>query len=153
MNEILRDHEHVSVRLVLTPEQLVIDEARRTFTYLSLYGFLTDAVIANRILPPRSTATSARGVSARPSGSRRSSARSRPSRCSRAPFFAEEVCGAEMLDALGEELFAGVDPAAVLHDSITQELDRRGRARRAAARAAVRAEGRDRASPRSGWSS
>ena len=48
MNEILRDHEHVSVRLVLTPEQLVIDEARRTFTYLSLYGFLTDAVIANR---------------------------------------------------------------------------------------------------------
>ena len=51
MNEVLRDHEHVSVRLVLTPEKLVIDEARRTFTYLSLYGFLTDAVIANRVLP------------------------------------------------------------------------------------------------------
>ena len=39
-----------------------------------------------------------------------------------APFFPDEVCGAEMLDALGEELFAGADPAAVMHASITQEL-------------------------------
>ena len=51
MNEVLRDHERVSIRLVLTPERLVVDEARRTFTYLALYGFLTDAVIANRVLP------------------------------------------------------------------------------------------------------
>ena len=29
--------------------QFIVDEARRTFTYLSLYGFLTDAVIANRV--------------------------------------------------------------------------------------------------------
>ena len=30
---------------------MVIDEARRTFTYLNLYGFLTDAVIVNRVFP------------------------------------------------------------------------------------------------------
>ena len=51
MNEILRDHERVSVRLVMTPDRLVIDEARRTFTYLNLYGYLTDAVIVNRVFP------------------------------------------------------------------------------------------------------
>src|SRR3954452_23051911 len=49
MNEILRDHEHVSVRLVMNPDRMVVDEARRTFTYLNLYGFLTDAVIVNRV--------------------------------------------------------------------------------------------------------
>jgi len=40
-----------SVRLVLTPEALVVAEARRTLTSLALYGYRTDAVIANRIFP------------------------------------------------------------------------------------------------------
>jgi arsenite-transporting ATPase len=122
MNEILRDHEHVSIRLVLTPEQLVIDEARRTFTYLSLYGFLTDAVIANRILPaevdgyfgPWRERQAERLIEVERAFA--------PVPVLTAPFFAQEVCGPQLLDELGEQLFAGVDPAAVLHDSITQEL-------------------------------
>src|SRR3712207_5811467 len=52
MNEILRDNARVSVRLVMTPDRMVIDEARRTFTYLNLYGYLTDAVVVNRVFPP-----------------------------------------------------------------------------------------------------
>src|ERR671936_1421808 len=44
MNEILRDNERVSVRLVMAPDRMVVDEARRTFTYLNLYGYLTEPV-------------------------------------------------------------------------------------------------------------
>ena len=51
MNEILRDREAVSIRLVMTPDRMVIAEAMRTFTYLSLYGYLTDAVVVNRVFP------------------------------------------------------------------------------------------------------
>ena len=51
MNEILRDREAVSIRLVMTPDKMVIAEAMRTFTYLSLYGYLTDAVVVNRVFP------------------------------------------------------------------------------------------------------
>lgn len=40
-----------SVRLVLTPERVVIAESRRTWTSLSLYGFVVDAVVVNRIFP------------------------------------------------------------------------------------------------------
>ncbi|MGH3322613.1 MAG: ArsA family ATPase [Streptosporangiaceae bacterium] len=40
-----------SVRLVLTPEAVVVAEARRAFTTLSLYGYTVDGVIANRIFP------------------------------------------------------------------------------------------------------
>lgn len=40
-----------SVRLVLTPEAVVLAEARRTLTSLSLYGYRVDAVIANRVFP------------------------------------------------------------------------------------------------------
>lgn len=41
-----------SVRMVLTPEQVVVAEARRLLTTLSLYGFRVDGIIANRIFPP-----------------------------------------------------------------------------------------------------
>src|SRR4051812_5564870 len=51
MNAILRDHEHASVRLVMNPDRMVIREAMRTFTYLNLYGYLTDAVVVNRVFP------------------------------------------------------------------------------------------------------
>ena len=40
-----------SVRLVVNPERMVIAEARRTYTYLSLFGYRVDAVVANRLLP------------------------------------------------------------------------------------------------------
>ncbi|MCC5578226.1 ArsA family ATPase [Microtetraspora sp. AC03309] len=43
--------DNASVRLVLTPEAVVVAEARRTLTSLSLYGYRVDAVIANRVFP------------------------------------------------------------------------------------------------------
>lgn len=43
--------ESTSVRLVLTPERVVIAESRRTLTSLRLYGFSVDQVMVNRVLP------------------------------------------------------------------------------------------------------
>jgi len=40
-----------TVRLVVNPEKMVIAEARRTYTYLSLFGYRVDAVVVNRLLP------------------------------------------------------------------------------------------------------
>ena len=40
-----------SVRLVLTPESVVLAEARRAYTYLSLFGYRVDAAIVNRVFP------------------------------------------------------------------------------------------------------
>ena len=51
VRELLMDPARTSVRLVVNPERLVIAEARRTYTYLSLFGYRVDAVIANRLLP------------------------------------------------------------------------------------------------------
>jgi arsenite-transporting ATPase len=51
VRELLIDGDITSARLVVNPERLVVAEARRTFTYLSLFGYHVDAVIANRILP------------------------------------------------------------------------------------------------------
>jgi arsenite-transporting ATPase len=51
VRDLLTDGAITSARLVVNPERLVVAEARRTFTYLSLFGYHVDAVIANRILP------------------------------------------------------------------------------------------------------
>ncbi len=51
VQELLNDGEITSARLVVNAERLVVAEARRTYTYLSLFGYHVDAVIANRILP------------------------------------------------------------------------------------------------------
>lgn len=50
LHEILTG-KHSSVRLVLTPERVVLAEARRTYTSLSLFGYQVDGVVANRIFP------------------------------------------------------------------------------------------------------
>ena len=51
IKELLSRPEITSARLVVNPEKMVIDEARRTFTYLSLFGYGVDGVVVNRVLP------------------------------------------------------------------------------------------------------
>ena len=51
VKQILTDEQTSSVRLVVNPEKMVISEARRTYTYLGLFGYRVDAVVVNRILP------------------------------------------------------------------------------------------------------
>ena len=51
VRELLSDIDRSTVRLVTNPEQVVVAEARRTATYLGLFGFAVDAVIVNRLLP------------------------------------------------------------------------------------------------------
>jgi arsenite-transporting ATPase len=125
MNEILRDREHVSVRLVMNPEKMVIGEAMRTFTYLNLYGYLTDAVIVNRIFPSDvgDYFSGWRRVQEEHLEIVRSAFAPLPVLC--APYFEQEVVGPEMLDRLARELFgaAGHDPGAVLHQEVTQTLE------------------------------
>ena len=123
MNEILRDRSRSTVRLVVNPDRMVIGEAMRTYTYLNLYGYLTDAVIVNRVFPPSVGTYFAawRKVQEGHLALVESSFAPVPVLC--APYFEQEVLGAEMLDRLAGELFSGRDPAAVLHDQLTQQLE------------------------------
>jgi len=43
--------ETTSVRLVLTPERVVLAESRRTLTSLRLYGLAVDQIVVNRVFP------------------------------------------------------------------------------------------------------
>ena len=123
MNEILRDRTHSTIRLVMNPDKMVIGEAMRTFTYLNLYGYLTDAVIVNRLFPEGVGDYFADWRRVQEQHLERVHSAFAPVPVLCAPFFEQEVVGPEMLDRLRTELFADTDPAAVLHDALAQELE------------------------------
>ena len=123
MNEILRDREHVSIRLVMSPDRMVVDEARRTFTYLNLYGFLTDAVVVNRIFPDEVGSYFEAWRERQHHQLAEVEAAFAPVPLLRAPYFEHEVRGSEMLDRLAGALFSEHAPASLLHDRLTHELD------------------------------
>jgi arsenite/tail-anchored protein-transporting ATPase len=123
MNEILRDRERSTIRLVMNPDKMVIGEAMRTFTYLNLYGYLTDAVIVNRVFPSDVGDYFAGWRRVQEEHLELVESAFAPVPVLRARFFEQEVVGPEMLDRLAEEIFSEHDPAAVLHDAITQEIE------------------------------
>ncbi|MGH8871824.1 MAG: ArsA family ATPase [Acidimicrobiia bacterium] len=51
VKELMSNPDITSARLVVNPEKMVIDEARRTYSYLGLFGYGVDGVIVNRVLP------------------------------------------------------------------------------------------------------
>ena len=57
IQKIFADHEICSIRLVTNPEKMVINESKRAYTYLNLYGYNVDAVIINRIIEQDDSST------------------------------------------------------------------------------------------------
>lgn len=123
MNAILRDRERCTVRLVVNPDRMVIGEAMRTFTYLNLYGYLTDAVIVNRVFPAEVGEYFAAWRRLHREQLELVSSAFAPVPILRAPYFDREVAGGQMLDLLASELFGERDPAAVLHTALVQEIE------------------------------
>ncbi|HXD59624.1 MAG TPA: ArsA family ATPase [Thermoleophilaceae bacterium] len=123
MNGILRDRSATTLRLVMNPDRMVIREAMRTFTYLNLYGYLTDAVIVNRLFPPEVDEgyfAAWRGV--QQEHMELVTSAFSPVPILSAPFFEQEVMGPGMLDRLGDEIFAELEAGAILHEELSQEL-------------------------------
>jgi len=114
IHEVFCDPEVSSIRLVLNPERMVIQEALRSYSYLQLYGYPVDAAIVNRILPE---------VSSDPAFETYRQAQNRylreieeafaPLPIFRVPHLGQEVFGLALLQELGERLYRDRDPGEV----------------------------------------
>ena len=113
VQQILLDGERTTARLVVNPARVVIEETRRSFAYLSLYGVATDAVVVNRQLPARA----AEGYFARWAERERRELEeiesSFPVPIFHAPLFPHELVGEAQLRELAEHVYGERDPAAV----------------------------------------
>ena len=125
MHGLLADQELSTVRLVLNPEKMVIKEAQRTYTYLNLYGYKTDAIICNRVIPESVENGYFRGwKEIQEKYGRLVDESFAPLPILRAPFFEQEVVGLEMLGRMADSLFDDTDPARVYYHGVTQKIER-----------------------------
>ncbi|MFW6775681.1 ArsA family ATPase [Nocardioides sp. CPCC 205120] len=104
-----------SVRLVLTPERVVLAEARRSWTMLSLFGYRVDGVVANRVFPADDGADAWRAGWARAQAAVLAEADESFAGLPvwRSVYRAEEPVGAEALAALVADVHGEADPLAV----------------------------------------
>ena len=125
MKSILGDPKTCTVRLVLNLEKMVLKEAQRAFTYLSLYDYLTDLVVVNRVLPPEVTDSyfaSWRKIQDRYNESVESLFDPIPIR--RSKLFDHEIVGLEGLRELAGAVFGDEDPSRVYYHTVPQRLHR-----------------------------
>jgi len=108
--------KQASVRLVVTPERMVIDEALRARTDLALFELACDAVVMNRLLPEGAADEAYFRDWGRLQAERLAEVEARfaPLPVLRAPLAPDEVIGVSALARHGEALFAGLEPDAVL---------------------------------------
>jgi arsenite-transporting ATPase len=127
VRKILVDEKQSSVRLVVNAEKMVIAEARRTSTYLSLFGYRVDAVIANRIIPDHVTDPyfmKWKGIQADHLATIRDSFQPVPILTAR--LFDQEIVGADLLEELGEEVYGDLNVADILHRDQPIRVRKRG---------------------------
>jgi arsenite-transporting ATPase len=101
---------------------MVVDEARRTFTYLNLYGFLTDAIVVNRVFPADVGGYFGPWRERQLQTLEEVRAGFAPVPVLTAPYYAAEVVGPARLDQLADELFGEQAPETLLHRRLAQEL-------------------------------
>jgi arsenite-transporting ATPase len=108
---------------VMTPDRMVVAEAMRTFTYLNLYGYLTDAVVVNRVFPDElSEGYFGAWHEVQQEQLALVETGFAPVPVLRAPYFATEVIGPERLDELAAAIFDGRAATDIFHDRLAQEL-------------------------------
>jgi arsenite-transporting ATPase len=116
VHALLTDVDRSTVRLVVNPERLVLAEAERTTTALSLFGYGVDAVIVNRILPDEvDTPYLARWQARHREHTETARRVFAPVPVLEVPLLEDEVIGAPALTRLGQLTYGDLDPAAVLH--------------------------------------
>jgi arsenite-transporting ATPase len=103
-----------SVRLVLTPENVVLAEARRSYTLLSLFGYRVDGVVLNRIFPPADGDAWREGwVKAQAAVLAEAAQSFAGLERWRSPYRAVEPVGIEHLAAVADEVYGAADALAV----------------------------------------
>jgi arsenite-transporting ATPase len=112
MHALLTDPERSSIRVVLNLERVVIREAQRSFTYFHLFGYPTDLVVCNRVLPDETGDHFKQWRTAQARYRSTVETAFAPVPIKSAPYFAEEVIGVERLRRLGRAIFGRADPAA-----------------------------------------
>ncbi len=125
LQNLMLDKKTVSLRVVTTPERIVISEAKRNFTCLYLYGYNVDAVIVNHIYPERAM----EGYFSKWQKLQQEGLEEIRTSFSEVPRFYVELMDTELrtmevLKQVGARIYGEKDPSAVLFEEEIYRVDR-----------------------------
>src|SRR5437773_1179829 len=127
VRQLLTNDRMSTVRLVVNPERMVIAEARRTYTYLSLFGYRVDAIVVNRIIPDTVTDPyfgKWKDIQAEHLSTVRESFEPVPILTAR--LFDREMVGLPLLEEMGDEVYGEEDATRVLFRDDPIRVTKRG---------------------------
>lgn len=125
LKKVLSDPKQTTVRLVFNPEKMVIKESQRAFTYLSLFGYSVDAVIANRILPDSvDDPYFEKWKKIQRKYMLYAKKAFHPLPIMNAELFAEEMFGPKLLLNLARQVFGDRDPAEIFYEERPYRIER-----------------------------
>jgi arsenite/tail-anchored protein-transporting ATPase len=125
VRDLLADSQVSSIRLVVNPEKMVIKETQRTYTYLNLYGYATDAIVVNRIIPDEVTDPYFKMWKDKQRENLdfvEEAFGGLP--VMTAPMFGGEVGGLETLRKLADEIYGDKNPAEQMFDGKTHTIEK-----------------------------
>lgn len=121
---ILTNQQSCTARIVMNLEKMVIREAQRSLTYLSLFGYAVDAIVVNRILPENTDGhfTSWRTMQQEyyPQVEQLFS----PLPLLKSGHFPREIVGLEMLDQMADLLYGDNDPSEFFYTGPAQRVEK-----------------------------
>ncbi len=127
MRKVLTDPAITTVRIVLNLEKMVVKEAKRAYTYLSLFGYVTDGIVVNRLLPPDlhdELFQKWQRIHKRYQTEVEESFAGVP--IFNVPLFDREVVGEKMLAKMAHAIYGQRDPAEHFATSNPQRIDKDG---------------------------
>jgi arsenite-transporting ATPase len=123
LHAVMSNRELSSVRLVVNPEKMVIRETQRTFTYLNLYGYVTDAVACNRVLPASvGDGYFARWKEAQEGYLQLIHEAFAPLPILSVPLLKDEITGLKALQEMARHLYGSDDPTRIYYPSVAHEV-------------------------------
>jgi arsenite-transporting ATPase len=123
LHEILTDKKITSIRIVTTPEKIVINETKRNFSYLHLFDLNVDGIIINKIFSEDgSKGYFENWVSVQEKNIFDLENSFQPINIFKGFLYPNELRGIEMLKEVGSELYGDVNPADILWEGKIFEI-------------------------------
>lgn len=124
VRKILADPTLSTMRLVINAEKMVIKETQRTYTYLNLYGYTTDAVLVNRVIPEEVNDpyfAAWKDLQKKNLAYIQEAFGNLPTL--KAPLFDRDVSGLDALRQLADLLYGDRNPADIMFEGLTHSIE------------------------------
>ncbi len=128
LQDLMLNKDVVSLRVVTTPEKIVINEAKRNFTCLYLYHYNVDAIIVNHIYPAKAM----EGYFNKWTKLQKDALQEIKESFSEVPRFyvelqQQELRTLEVLRKAGDSIFGEIDPDDILFKKEIYSIDNEGK--------------------------